>query len=433
MGTKDGVIDLDPERPTVLTGANGSGKSTILRLTAALSQLRVNELRQAPVREFRLEFEGGADLVLLTRRGSDTRTVTWGDSHYRFSSDADGDIPTWALDILDESGGSIQVAADEILEAGLQMGIDRDEIMRARNALIHGNPKSITNKQPEWASNLLSRIKVLFVSDQRIISTESTAEASQYQRYASARQARTSTRFAVDAASRNIADRIRRASSEYGSHSQRLDRELPERLITAMTRRRDIERATLERLLEITENRRLALSQVGLLDDRRSLPLNVSAEALEDSNTRRVVHAVLESNMEKFAVLDNLETRLSTFKEFLDERFYPKILTIDRRSGFRFELPGAQIVTPRQLSSGEQQMTVLAYEILFKTDRETLVLVDEPEISLHVLWQDTLLRDLTKLGRPSGARFLLATHSPAILAGSPDLERSLDEAVDAEW
>lgn len=71
-------------------------------------------------------------------------------------------------------------------------------------------------------------------------------------------------------------------------------------------------------------------------------------------------------------------------------------------------------------------MMVLAYEILFRTRPGTLVIVDEPELSLHVLWQDTLIDDLAAMAAAGSLQFLMASHSPVLLASHPDLERSLD-------
>jgi predicted ATPase len=77
------------------------------------------------------------------------------------------------------------------------------------------------------------------------------------------------------------------------------------------------------------------------------------------------------------------------------------------------------------MSSGEQQLLILAYEIIFRTHPGTLVIVDEPEISLHIVWQDTLLADLAEMGRVAQVQFLMASHSPTIIARHPEAERSL--------
>ncbi len=72
-------------------------------------------------------------------------------------------------------------------------------------------------------------------------------------------------------------------------------------------------------------------------------------------------------------------------------------------------------------------MLVLAYEILFETPRGTLLLIDEPEISLHVGWQRTFVDDIAAMGRPRGISFLLASHSPSLIGGREELKRSLDQ------
>jgi ABC-type glutathione transport system ATPase component len=92
-----------------------------------------------------------------------------------------------------------------------------------------------------------------------------------------------------------------------------------------------------------------------------------------------------------------------------------------------FILENASELEPAQLSSGEQQMLVLAYEVLFETPEGTLLLIDEPEISLHVLWQSTFVDDIAEMGRPRDLSFLLATHSPTLIGGRRDLMRSLDQ------
>jgi ABC-type glutathione transport system ATPase component len=112
--------------------------------------------------------------------------------------------------------------------------------------------------------------------------------------------------------------------------------------------------------------------------------------------------------------------------EFLNQHYEAKRVEIDQEAGFVIRLRDNSILNPAHLSSGEQQMLVLAYEILFRARRNTLVLIDEPELSLHVLWQDSFIDDLTRMGKAQNLTFLLATHSPALVGGRDDLRRSLD-------
>jgi ABC-type glutathione transport system ATPase component len=100
---------------------------------------------------------------------------------------------------------------------------------------------------------------------------------------------------------------------------------------------------------------------------------------------------------------------------------------IDQELGFRVEVDGSpNPLPPTRLSSGEQQILVLAHQILFAAKPKTLVLIDEPELSLHVVWQATFVDDLARMGSVADLSFLLATHSPTLIGGREDLKRSLN-------
>ena len=73
------------------------------------------------------------------------------------------------------------------------------------------------------------------------------------------------------------------------------------------------------------------------------------------------------------------------------------------------------------LSSGEQHEIVLLFELLFETKPNSLILIDEPELSLHVAWQREMLKDLQEIADLSDFRAILATHSPQIINDRWDL------------
>ncbi len=69
----------------------------------------------------------------------------------------------------------------------------------------------------------------------------------------------------------------------------------------------------------------------------------------------------------------------------------------------------------RHLSSGEKQILILLTQALLSEKSPIVYVADEPELSLHVSWQEKLLTALTQLaGR---CQFIVATHSPDIVAG----------------
>lgn len=69
----------------------------------------------------------------------------------------------------------------------------------------------------------------------------------------------------------------------------------------------------------------------------------------------------------------------------------------------------------RHLSSGEKQILILLTQSLIWERDPVVYVADEPELSLHVTWQEKLLSSLSKLaGR---CQFIVATHSPDIVSG----------------
>ncbi|WP_395047129.1 AAA family ATPase, partial [Flavobacterium sp.] len=68
------------------------------------------------------------------------------------------------------------------------------------------------------------------------------------------------------------------------------------------------------------------------------------------------------------------------------------------------------------LSSGEQQILILFSYLAFNSQDGKLFIIDEPELSLHVKWQEDFLKYL-EIITPKSTQVILATHSP-ILVGN---------------
>ena len=80
------------------------------------------------------------------------------------------------------------------------------------------------------------------------------------------------------------------------------------------------------------------------------------------------------------------------------------------------------------LSAGEIRLTEFYADLLFGTPDGALLLIDEPEVSMHIAWQFTLVDDVKEICRAlGGASAIIATHSPQILGGHRDLQVDLGE------
>lgn len=81
------------------------------------------------------------------------------------------------------------------------------------------------------------------------------------------------------------------------------------------------------------------------------------------------------------------------------------------------------------LSAGEKQMLgFLSYNAFSKN---TEIIIDEPELSLHVDWQRILFDKL--LAQAGGNQFIVATHSPFIYTRYPQNEYYLDADRGCSW
>lgn len=64
------------------------------------------------------------------------------------------------------------------------------------------------------------------------------------------------------------------------------------------------------------------------------------------------------------------------------------------------------------LSSGEKQLLIIFLTVVLQKDKPFILLMDEPETSLHVEWQSTLLDNINKL-KPN-IQIIVATHNPLL-------------------
>lgn len=109
--------------------------------------------------------------------------------------------------------------------------------------------------------------------------------------------------------------------------------------------------------------------------------------------------------------------RINAFKRIIERcEFANKRLDINEKFGMRF-VANDELETKLsldQLSSGERHIIIQVYELLFKAQDGTLVMIDEPELSLHMMWQMNYLKNLEEIINLRGFQCIVATHSPQI-------------------
>ena len=124
----------------------------------------------------------------------------------------------------------------------------------------------------------------------------------------------------------------------------------------------------------------------------------------------RMIAALQEGNADEAQKLSNVKVH---FHNVLDELYAETGKKVIRSANeIRFSQVGEEL-TAYQLSSGEKQMLVILLTVLVEDSQPYVLFMDEPEVSLHVDWQEQLI-DLIMDLNPN-VQIILTTHSPAMI------------------
>nr|WP_315422548.1 AAA family ATPase [uncultured Pedobacter sp.] len=154
---------------------------------------------------------------------------------------------------------------------------------------------------------------------------------------------------------------------------------------------------------------------------------------LKDNPTDKSLEYVV--NLSHFSKVNKLINAFSTFEENSKQEIAPleefiaviNDFLIDSAKRLYFEKKTSQLkydiidsegkivesgININTLSSGERQILILFTYIKYR--KEKLFMIDEPELSLHIKWQEDFLKAIYKFKKPD-TQLIIATHSPEII------------------
>lgn len=130
-----------------------------------------------------------------------------------------------------------------------------------------------------------------------------------------------------------------------------------------------------------------------------------------------ILRPYLESIEARFGAVASLKSRMSTFVHWMDHLLKDKHVQFNLRSGIVVYTDDGDTLAPETLSSGEQHLLLLLSSVLYAQERQSIFVIDEPELSLNIKWQQQLLDILMNCTEGGSTQFVLATHSFEILSG----------------
>ena len=129
----------------------------------------------------------------------------------------------------------------------------------------------------------------------------------------------------------------------------------------------------------------------------------------------QLVEVIDEHNIKINKAFKPINKFIEIINSFINDTV--KKIYIDEDGHLIIKTPNGKNVSIDALSSGERQIVILFANVMFNKyaseSRENIIIIDEPELSLHIRWQEKFIDSL--LSASEKTQFILATHSPDIV------------------
>ncbi|MDF2507561.1 MAG: ATPase [Microbacterium sp.] len=411
------------DEPTIILAPNGAGKTHMLRLTAAALALDARVLLSTVYKTFSIKFVDGRVLQLertlnskndlevhIRARPSQSRSkfVISGDDVETLEG-LPGDLRKvapnhWADDRTGRRYSSVEV----------------DRMRRTRS----GSWMERLEAFPE-IRELCGRPLPVFIDTWRLDSRAEDSGMLGEWRRAPARTgsaAASRIRTYTDSLRDEIAE-ARRASIRV---TQSRDTGFAARALAAASL--TIREASLHERYDRTVERYEALARNGLAVGEAPIPFPTSTTP----TVRRILHVFLDDWDRRLEPLIPVNEKLQILREILDSKLAPsgKRTNVSASGELEFLSSNDRKLPVARLSSGEQHLVALFTLLLFAAKPGSLVLIDEPEISLHAAWKHAFLVDISRVASVNDLQVVLATHSAGIVNGRWDLTEELELPID---
>ena len=418
-------------RLTILTAPNGYGKTMILRI---IHNFMIGNLRffsNLSFRDIELTFFDDR-AVRIAKRLDEQRTEENSDSPapeiiFESLSGVEDSSEPYKLDFrasqrlyryLERRLPIQRLGRDRWLDNRTDTVLDTDGVLSIYADILPDHIAKPANIPP-WLSSLIDESQSHLIETQRLLSLELASAPRPSHRGISRKTGAVVEKDAMD-----LAELIAQTVNKYATEAQKLDQTFPRRVIERRAEFVDDEETVLQRLTALAKWRS-ELVEAGLIGESDGEQLT-NTENLSDEDMRRILSIYIADSETKLSVFEELKGRVHLFKEILNERFLFKHIEVNQLDGITaYDKSSGVKIRLSELSSGEQHELVLAYELLFVVEDGAIILIDEPELSLHVAWQRRFISDIVKIQKLRNFQIIVATHSPQIISDHWDCVREL--------
>lgn len=223
----------------------------------------------------------------------------------------------------------------------------------------------------------------------------------------------------INLIAQNLKDLFSEKQKEFASKSQEIDATFIKRLMDNTEKAYCAEEfeTKLNSLKEKIENFR----KYGLTP-RINVPDGYSEEL------QKVLSLYIDDMEAKMAVFDAFYNQLAVFDSMISNKSLSnKKISLNDKDGIKLTNDNGEEVPLNKLSSGEQNLIILYYKLVFSIKKNSLLLIDEPENSLHAAWLTKMLDDYQSMADRLQCQIIIATHSMTFIHGEWEMTYDLYE------
>jgi len=403
------------EKIFILYGDNGSGKTTILKLAFHLlapedSEGHKSTIARIPFEHFEIELQDNTKVYADRPKGQLTGSFSMGiksppqkEKRLEFIANEDN--------IIHPVSKKYDEQISEFLNALSKLDISLYMLSDDRTIHFAG-----------WGRRVSAPFDMEFDNEWIYSKTELSARIQRRSQIDPEIMAQRLLEQSIRRAERWIQGKAMRGSSIGESSIATLYNEILHRLVSQSQDKSldsTLTKKSIEKQVKKLESQCKEFAQYGLLpkfSGKEILAALSSAPPSHTSTMMNVLDPYLKSLMKKLEAMAEVYGRVNSLVSIINRFLTNKKLVFDLHSGMAITANDGTFLEPAMLSSGERHLFLLFCNSLVAVDRPSILMIDEPEISLNIKWQRRLLNSLLECSGDSPVQYLFATHSIELLA-----------------